>query len=115
VNSGHGHRPAAEWSALADTIQASLGDCVHPTGRWQRSPGDSRVDAALLLPVIRGALPADDPRAESSNRVVLTVVSGLLRTWSSISVWLWRASRRYCTSTRARDVPSARPAAARTR
>src|SRR6202035_5184672 len=35
---GHGHRQAARWSALADTIQASLGDCVHPSGRWQRSP-----------------------------------------------------------------------------
>ena len=63
---GHGHRQAAEWSALADTIQASLGDCVHPTGRWQRSPTDPRVDAALLLPVIRGALPADDPRARAT-------------------------------------------------
>jgi alpha,alpha-trehalase len=60
---GHGHRQAARWSALADTIQASLGDCVHPSGRWQRSPDDPRVDAALLLPVIRGALPPDDPRA----------------------------------------------------
>ena len=53
--------------------------------------------------------------AESSNRAVLTVMSGLFRTWSSISVWLLRASLRYCTSTRARDVPSATPAAARTR
>ena len=53
--------------------------------------------------------------AESSNRAVLTVVSGLLRTWSSNSVWLLRASRRYCTSTRTRDVPSATAAAARTR
>jgi len=67
---GHGHRQAAEWSALADKIQASLSDCVHPTGRWQRSPADARVDAALLLPVIRGALPADDPRALATVRAV---------------------------------------------
>jgi hypothetical protein len=59
---GHGYHQAARWSALADGILASLRDCVHPSGRWQRSPDDERVDAALLLPVIRGALPADDPR-----------------------------------------------------
>jgi hypothetical protein len=32
---GHGHRQAARWSALADSILASLGDAVHATGRWQ--------------------------------------------------------------------------------
>jgi len=67
---GHGHREAARWSALADTILASLGDCVHPAGRWQRSPADPRVDAALLLPVIRGAVPADDPRSRATVRAV---------------------------------------------
>jgi GH15 family glucan-1,4-alpha-glucosidase len=59
---GHGRRQAARWSGLADAILASLSDCVHPSGRWQRSPDDERVDASLLLPVIRGALPARDPR-----------------------------------------------------
>jgi len=63
---GHGHKQAAQWSALADTILASLSDCVHPTGRWQRSPADPRADAALLLPVIRGALPPGDPRARAT-------------------------------------------------
>jgi GH15 family glucan-1,4-alpha-glucosidase len=58
----HGHRQAARWSGLADAILASLTDCVHPSGRWQRAPDDERVDAALLLPVIRGALAPDDPR-----------------------------------------------------
>jgi GH15 family glucan-1,4-alpha-glucosidase len=67
---GHGHRQAAGWSALADTILASLGDCVHPTGRWQRSPADPRADAALLLPVIRGAVPASDPRSSATIRAV---------------------------------------------
>jgi hypothetical protein len=67
---GHGHRQAAQWSALADTLQASLGDCVHPTGRWQRSPTDDRVDAALLVPVIRGAMPPDDPRSQATVRAV---------------------------------------------
>ena len=59
---GHGHREAAQWSGLADTIAASLSDTVHPSGRWQRAPDDERVDAALLLPVIRGGFTADDPR-----------------------------------------------------
>jgi alpha,alpha-trehalase len=49
----HGHRQAAQWSALADTVLAGLADSVHATGRWQRSPADPRVDASLLLPVMR--------------------------------------------------------------
>jgi GH15 family glucan-1,4-alpha-glucosidase len=67
---GPGHRQAARWSGLADTLLASLGDAVHPSGRWQRSPEDPRVDAALLLPVIRGTLPADDPRNRATVRAV---------------------------------------------
>jgi alpha,alpha-trehalase len=58
----HGHREAAQWSGLADVIAASLGDAVHPSGRWQRAPDDERVDAALLMPMIRGGFAADDPR-----------------------------------------------------
>jgi GH15 family glucan-1,4-alpha-glucosidase len=65
-----GYRQAARWSALADSLMASLGDAVHATGRWQRSPDDPRVDAALLLPVIRGTLPADDPRSRATVRAV---------------------------------------------
>jgi hypothetical protein len=67
---GYGHRQAAQWSALADAMLASLGDSVDASGRWQRSPADERVDAALLLPVIRGALPRDDPRARATVRAV---------------------------------------------
>ncbi len=59
---GHGRQQAARWVSLADAIMASLADCVHPSGRWQRAPDDERVDAALLLPVIRGGLGLDDPR-----------------------------------------------------
>ena len=59
---GHGRREAAEWSSLADAIAASLKDCVHPSGRWQRAPGDERVDAALLHGVVRGGLGLSDPR-----------------------------------------------------
>ena len=61
---------AGRWSSLADQILASLRDSVHPSGRWQRAPGDPRVDASLLLPVIRGAVPPDDPRARATVQAV---------------------------------------------
>ena len=54
----------AAWSGLADAMLAEVtADCLHPSGRWQRAPGDERIDAALLLPALRGATPAADPRA----------------------------------------------------
>jgi hypothetical protein len=54
---------AGRWEALADTILATTARAaVHASGRWQRSVTDPAVDAALLLPSIRGAVPADDPR-----------------------------------------------------
>ena len=62
---------AARWASLADTIAADVGgDCVHSSGRWQRAPGDERVDAALLLPALRGALPASDPRSAATLAAV---------------------------------------------
>lgn len=61
---------AADWNALADAIVADSADCRHPSGRWQRAPGDARVDAALLLPGIRGALPATDPRTVATVAAV---------------------------------------------
>ena len=67
---GHGQREAARWSSLADTITASLRDCVHPSGRWQRAPDDERVDAALLLPVIRGGTDRHDPRSQATVAAV---------------------------------------------
>ncbi|OEU99728.1 glycoside hydrolase [Streptomyces qinglanensis] len=59
--------PAAEhvgaWSALADSLLAeTAATSLHPSGRWQRAPDDPGLDAALLLPPVRGGLPADDPR-----------------------------------------------------
>ena len=55
---------AAAWEALAEVIMADAAEnSVHPSGRWQRTPDDERVDAALLLPAIRGATDASDPRA----------------------------------------------------
>jgi hypothetical protein len=60
---------ATQWSGLADTILAdTAAHAVHPSGRWQRSPGDERLDAALLQPPVRGALTADDPRTAETLR-----------------------------------------------
>jgi GH15 family glucan-1,4-alpha-glucosidase len=67
---GHGHREAARWSGLADAIAASLSDAMHPSGRWQRAPDDERVDAALLLPIVRGGFPPDDPRSLATVEAV---------------------------------------------
>jgi len=64
--------PAAEWSALADAILAdTAAHAMHPSGRWQRSPGDPGLDAALLMPAIRGAVPGNDPRTVQTLRAYL--------------------------------------------
>jgi alpha,alpha-trehalase len=69
------HRPrgrsASRWLALAERILAdTAARCVHRSGRWQRAAGDRRVDAALLLPAIRGAVSAHDPRSTATLRAV---------------------------------------------
>ena len=62
---------AARWLALADTIVAdTAAHALHPSGWWQRSPGDPRLDAALLLPAIQGAIPAADPRSVATLEAV---------------------------------------------
>ncbi len=62
---------ATGWMALADGMVADCSTrCVHPSGRWQRGPHDPRVDASLLLPAVRGAIPADDPRTLATLRTV---------------------------------------------
>ncbi|MCW3845082.1 glycoside hydrolase family 15 protein [Micromonospora yasonensis] len=60
------------WAALADAILADAATHgLHPSGRWQRAYDDQRVDASLLFPGIRGALPMGDPRTEATRRAVL--------------------------------------------
>lgn len=60
-----------EWDRLADALVIGANaDCLHSSGRWQRAPDDSRIDAALLLPSIRGAIPADDPRSIATLEAV---------------------------------------------
>ncbi|GBE65868.1 glycoside hydrolase [Mycobacterium sp. MFM001] len=64
-------RQGAGWQRLADQLITDAdSDCLHPNGRWQRAPDDSRVDAALLTPAIRGALPAGDPRSIATVEAV---------------------------------------------
>jgi GH15 family glucan-1,4-alpha-glucosidase len=61
----------ARWLALADSILAeAAAEALHPSGRWQRSPGDPRPDAALLLAALRGAVPAEDPRSQATLAAV---------------------------------------------
>jgi GH15 family glucan-1,4-alpha-glucosidase len=50
------------WSSLADRIVAdTAATSIHPDGYWRRSPDDRAVDAALLFPALRGAIPPTTP------------------------------------------------------
>ncbi len=63
---------AVEFLALADRIVADTATrALHPDGHWQRSPTDPALDAALLLPALRGAIPADDPRTVATLHAYL--------------------------------------------
>jgi GH15 family glucan-1,4-alpha-glucosidase len=52
---------------LADTARTS----VHPSGHWQRAPDDPNLDAALLLPGLRGGVPPEDPRTRATLQAYL--------------------------------------------
>ncbi len=43
---------------------------VHRSGRWRRAADDDRVDAALLLGEVRGALDSADPRSVATREAV---------------------------------------------
>jgi hypothetical protein len=61
------HPLAGTCARLAETIlTATARTSVHPDGHWQRTPDDQAVDAALLLPAVRGALPAADVRTRAT-------------------------------------------------
>jgi GH15 family glucan-1,4-alpha-glucosidase len=62
---------ATRMRQLAKALLAETGRrCQHPDGYWQRSPDDQRVDAALVLPPVRGAVAADDPRTVATLAAV---------------------------------------------
>jgi alpha,alpha-trehalase len=64
-----------KWLAMADgLVKVVSRESKHPSGRWQRAPDDPAVDAALLLPVIRGAVPH---RTEIAVRTVRAVLADL--------------------------------------
>jgi hypothetical protein len=70
---------------LADAIATRTAiSCVHPSGRWQRAPDDPRVDSALLLAQIRGAVTAADPRSVGTRRAVAEELArdGYLYRWA---------------------------------
>jgi hypothetical protein len=64
---------ASRWQDLAGAIERQIeSDSVHPDNRWMRAPGDQRVDGALLIPVLRGAMHPDDPRTRNTVHAVMT-------------------------------------------
>jgi alpha,alpha-trehalase len=66
-----GGETGAAWEKLAESLLDSVdGDCLHD-GRWQRSPDDTSVDAALVIPGIRGAVPPTDPRHRRTYEAII--------------------------------------------
>lgn len=64
---------ARRMRELADAILAETARrCVNRDRSWRRAPGDERIDAALLLPALRGAVDADDPRTKATLDAVRT-------------------------------------------
>jgi GH15 family glucan-1,4-alpha-glucosidase len=64
-------RRGGDLSGLADAILAeTTSRCLNEDGAWRRTPDLSTTDSALLLPPVRGALPADDPRTIATLRAV---------------------------------------------
>ncbi|MET9021038.1 glycoside hydrolase family 15 protein [Actinopolymorpha sp. NPDC004070] len=58
-------------TSLADAILRETSNrCTRPDQAWRRSPHHDGTDAALLLPPVRGALPADDPRVRATIAAV---------------------------------------------
>ncbi|MEU7057238.1 glycoside hydrolase family 15 protein [Streptomyces sp. NPDC046197] len=61
------HPLAETCTVLADTVLAETSaTCVHADGHWRRTPEDPTVDAALLMPALRGAVPVDDVRTRAT-------------------------------------------------
>jgi GH15 family glucan-1,4-alpha-glucosidase len=58
--------------SLADRLLSKADrTALHPSGRWQRSPTDERVDASLLLSEIRGAVAPEDPRSVATRQAIV--------------------------------------------
>ncbi|MEO7752274.1 MAG: glycoside hydrolase family 15 protein [Terracoccus sp.] len=60
-----------EVTALADLILAeTTRRCLRPDGAWLQRPDEPGLDAALLLPPVRGALSPSDPRSVATLRAI---------------------------------------------
>ena len=71
ATTGPGGEQGARWVSLADRIVSDTAEhALHSSGRWQRSPGDPSIDAALLLAGIRGAIDGSDPRTLATLHAV---------------------------------------------
>jgi GH15 family glucan-1,4-alpha-glucosidase len=67
-----GRERGPRWLALADELVAAAGaEGVARDGHWQRTVGDQRVDASLLLAQLRGAVAVEDPRSRATLDAVL--------------------------------------------
>ena len=58
------------WEMAVAVLDETARTSLARGGRWKRAPGDDRVDAALLIPPLRGALPHDDPRTVATLEAV---------------------------------------------
>ena len=62
---------AGQWTRPGRHHHRRVGPhLLHPSGRWQRAPDDDQVDAALLLPAVRGGIAPDDPRTTATLTAV---------------------------------------------
>ncbi|WP_406438890.1 glycoside hydrolase family 15 protein [Streptomyces sp. NBC_00631] len=62
---------ARRCAATAEVILAETRRrCLRPDGRWRRAPDDDGPEAALLTPLARGCLPADDPSNALTRRFI---------------------------------------------
>ena len=65
-----------DWLALADHITATTSaEAIHPSGHWMRAADDQALDAALLLPPLRGAVAPDDPRSVATLRAYMRALT----------------------------------------
>ena len=83
------HRWRTDGRAVQQLLSRRCKFCIWNAewnGRWQRSPDDIRIDAALLLPGIRHAVPTSDPRTVARRSMPWppssceTIMSTALRT-----------------------------------
>jgi alpha,alpha-trehalase len=67
---------ARDQQALGEHLVAhTTARALHPSGHWMRAPEDPKLDAALLLPGLRGAVPPDDPRTRATLHAYLQTLT----------------------------------------